>query len=85
MRRKVAPVTPRLRLREGFLANRRRERGQTSIDEQADELGIGRSTLYRLNAGGQPAPDVIATLCLHYGYSAGEVVEPYDSAAAAVA
>ncbi|RRJ85942.1 XRE family transcriptional regulator [Gulosibacter macacae] len=72
-------MTPKLRVREGFLANRRRERGQTSIDEQADELGIGRSTLYRLNAGAQPASEVVATLCLHYGYSAGEVVEPYDA------
>lgn len=65
----------RIQIRNGLLFRLRQVHAIASEDEQARLIGVDRSTLRRVDEGGQPSGAFMAGLCVAFGLSLGEAFE----------
>lgn len=73
-----------LRLRPGLAQRLRETRNIPSEEAQARLIGVDRTTLRRIVAGGRPSGAFVARFCVTFGLGPGEAFEVvvYDEAVA---
>lgn len=64
-----------LRIRPGLLGRLRKMQGIDSEDVQARMIGVDRTTLRRIDAGGSPSSGFIASMVVTYNMGIGEMFE----------
>lgn len=64
-----------VRIRPQLLANLRESRKIASVEDQANLIGVSRTTLQRLENGEAPSATVMASLCATFGLGFGEAWE----------
>lgn len=80
-------MSSQLQVRPGLLKRLRDISGISSDEAQAKMLGIGRTTLHRLETGAQPSAAIIVAICETYDLGIGEafVIAPVTGTSAAAA
>jgi putative transcriptional regulator len=71
-------MSQRIQIRQGLLKRLRDISGITSEEAQARMLGVGRSTIYRIDNGEQPSAAFMAAVCTTYQLGLGEAFEIID-------
>lgn len=64
-----------LQIRKGLLKRMRDSTGISSEQAQARLLGVGISTIRRIDAGEQPSAGFIVAFCMTYNMGIGEAFE----------